>query len=320
MEISDFKEGDEKDILELFNKAFNKKLSLEYWKWRYRDNPTRKTMIKLMWDNGVLTGHYAVSPVEMIVENKVSLSALSMTTMTHPDYGGRGIFTTLAESLYSEIEEKYGVQSVWGFPNNNSHYGLIKNLKWKDLAVIPTLSIDLNNFTGKKNDSFEVKENFSKKNEEAVLSFYTNQTIAVNRTKEYLNWRYVQNPVNNYIIFEKEQAGVNNFAVTKSFTSFDGTGRKEVDITEIFFPSDFPTLVSLITEIRDYYIKETGDNISKLNLWLPLRDRKHILFERMGFTNNEPITYFGIRGLTGNGSKMEDISKWLYSMGDSDIY
>lgn len=105
MEIRDYKPGDEKQILKLFEYSFGKKLPEEYWHWRFIDNPQKQIMIKLMWDKEILAGHYAVSPIEMIVHGEKILTALSMTTMTHPDYIGKGIFTQLAK-LYIEMNQK----------------------------------------------------------------------------------------------------------------------------------------------------------------------------------------------------------------------
>ncbi len=49
-----------------------------------------------MWDDSVLAGHYAVSPVKMKFEYEVKINALSMTTMNHPEFGVRGVFSDLA--------------------------------------------------------------------------------------------------------------------------------------------------------------------------------------------------------------------------------
>ena len=93
-------------------------MSLDFWNWRFRENPfSDKEMISLMWDNDTLAGHYAVSPAAMIFDQQPALTALSMTTMTHPEYGGRGIFTQLANHLYDEIYREHQVKMVWGFPN-----------------------------------------------------------------------------------------------------------------------------------------------------------------------------------------------------------
>ena len=96
MEIRNYSSGDEQKILELFSLVFKKEMSLDYWKWRFLDNPERMTMIKLMWDGDLLAGHYALSPMRLLIGDDVVLSGLSMTTMIHPKYFGKGIFTKLA--------------------------------------------------------------------------------------------------------------------------------------------------------------------------------------------------------------------------------
>ena len=93
MEIRPFSPGDEVHILNLFEASFGKKMSPMFWDWRYRANPfISNIMIHMMWDDEVLAGHYAVSPVQMLVEGNSQMTALSMTTMTHPAYSGRSTF------------------------------------------------------------------------------------------------------------------------------------------------------------------------------------------------------------------------------------
>ena len=323
MKIADYKPGDEIEILKLFKTSFKKELSLNFWNWRFLNNPAGEVMIKLMWDGNTLAGHYAVSPVELIINGEVQLSALSMTTMTHPEYGGRGIFTTLAESLYCDIKEKHNVSSVWGFPNSNSHYGFIKNLKWKDLNVIPTLSISLNNFKEKRDERISVTKNFK---EEHGITFHNTllgeNKLAVHRTKQYLNWRYSNNPVNNYTIFECHDQGNQYFAVTKCFALRSESGIEDVaiDLVEICFPADISLLYGLISEIVAFYSSNFNTPLSRINLWLPLSDPKFILFEKMGFFIHSPLTFMGARSLSPAGYPTEKSQKWQYSMGDSDIY
>lgn len=150
MKIRDYTNGDEIEIVKLFELVFGKPMSLEYWTWRFRDNPCSKYAIKLMWNEQELIGHYAVSPVMLDVEGVAQLTGLSMTTMTHPGYTGLGIFQQLSEALYKDMKDMLGMTAVWGFPNNNSHRGFIKNLEWKDIGVIPMMSCEVANITAKK--------------------------------------------------------------------------------------------------------------------------------------------------------------------------
>ncbi len=285
------------------------------------NNPVSKPMIKLMWDGETLAGHYAVSPVELIVNGDVSLTSLSMTTMTHPDYAGRGIFTTLAESLYKTIQEKFNVTAVWGFPNRNSHYGFIKNLKWKDLAAIPTLKLEVESFRRGSDENIEVIENFTTSHYSSFLSNLRKDVVSVNRTKEYLEWRYVNNPSNKYIIFEVDVEDERYYAVAKTFltsTSLDKV--TEIDIVELCVPTDVELIRSLVSKVLSYYEAKNTTMITSVNLWLSQNDPKYIMAEKLGFTMEKPITYFGIRSLESKEKHFETIHNWQFSMGDSDIY
>lgn len=100
MEIKNYQKGDEKKIISLFELVFKRPMSLEQWQWRFENNPAGKYMIKLMWDGDVLAGHYAVSPIKMMVVEREILTTLSLTTMTNPDYGEEE-FSAILQMLYT---------------------------------------------------------------------------------------------------------------------------------------------------------------------------------------------------------------------------
>ncbi len=152
MEVKDFQFGDEKDILSLFEITFGRFMRQDVWQWRFQNNPAGKHYIKLMWENDKLVGHYAVSPFYMNIDSGLYQASLSMTTMTHPDYNGRGFFKILATELYKTLHEQYDIKLVMGYPNKNSHYGFIKNLQWKDLAVVHHLVLNTSCLKRSKSD------------------------------------------------------------------------------------------------------------------------------------------------------------------------
>lgn len=317
MEIKDYIKDDEIKILELFHLTFGKPLSEPYWKWRFIDNPENKIMIKLMWDNETLAGHYAVSPVKINVKGDTILTALSMATMTHPKFTGKGIFTELAETLYREESKKNDLKAAWGFPNNNSHYGFIKKLNWIDLEQIPTFSIGVEKI--KKTNFSEIKlvTSFDENHIKTQQKLPPANKIKVEKSIEYLTWRYIKNPINHYTIFEFKDNANTYFAVTKVFSSFSDKDKFEVDILELNFPNDYDSLLQLMNAIFNHY---KDYDLLKINTWLSVNDSKHLQLEKIGFLNISPITYLGIRILDEKYKQLEESKSWLYSMGDSDIY
>jgi len=314
VEIKQYKKGDEKNILELFKLSFNQVMSIDYWKWRFIDNPIGTQMIYLMWDNNTLVGHYAVSPTILKLNGEtICQSALSMTTMTHPEYGGKGIFTKLASSLYETEYSKGNLDIVWGFPNRFSHRGFIKNLGWKNVTVIPNFSLDLMDFRHKESSSDQFRKideindkHVSKRNE--LISDYK---VTVEKDVQYYKWRYNLNPIVEYSIFGDND---NNFFIIKEFRNGITS---EIDILEWSVLNDFSKMKDAINTIISHFEKN-GVSVKKLNFWLPINDKNYIDFEKLGFVNRENLTFMGFKNLNPKFSIAN--LEWLYQMGDSDVY
>ncbi len=315
MEIRDYKTGDEKHILKLFKSAFGKELSIEYWRWRFLDNPVNQLMIKLMWDADRLVGHYAVSPIVFNVNKKKTLTALSMTTMTDPEYAGKGIFTKLASELYFNESENNGLKAVWGFPNNNSHFAFINKLQWRDLEKIHTLSLPVEKISKDLGSAIKPTNHFVQGHVKAFNQITALQKIKLDKSLDYLNWRYLNNPSNKYIILEKEVGDINYFAVTKVFKSFSNHSKFEIDILELVFPEE--DLLELLSTIKNIY---KDYDVSQFNLWLSPYDQRSKPLSDIGFSNNNQTTHMGVKVMDSNYELLNNSFDWAYSMGDSDIY
>jgi len=314
MEIRSYTKGDEKAICELFKAVFNKEMTLDYWNWRYANNPTGLQMISLMWDEDKLAGHYAFSPTQMELNGEKILSGMSMTTMTHPDYRGLGIFPVLAEHLYREQAVEHGLSFAWGFPNSNSHYIFSKVLKWKDVEQIPTFSLFVDGFKS-LTSSNSIRNGIDFKNDIQEFRPAAEGELRVFKSQSYLQWRYIDNPVADYHVFTLEFDGKICYAITKLFNSFDFNDRVEIDIVELNFPDDYKSISELISSILSFYGTE---NPVRINMWLPLNRKNHLLFEKIGFVNTAPVTYLGYRVLGQDIN--HNVKQWSYQMGDSDVY
>lgn len=290
---------------ELFNLTFKRKIHPDYLRWRYLDNPVDDLLVAVAIDNNKIVANYSASPCNLIFDGTLYKTALSMTTMTHPDYNGRGLFTDLAELLYCEMEKR-GYSLIWGFPNNNSHGIFQSKLAWEDIYEIPNFTINLQMVKPTLIESdylFEFDNTFEK------IVVYPNSKIQVEKNVDYYKWRYLSNPVNKYVnygLIYKDKYRAN--AIYKNYGD-------SIDLVELTGDSDEMKLILLKKLIQN--LKEQGNN--HMNCWLNVNSGLYTSFEKLGFHNTAPVTYFGGRQL-GAGIMFNNYKLWEISMGDSDVY
>jgi Acetyltransferase (GNAT) domain len=308
MEIRDYITGDERKILELFKIVFKKEMSLEYWNWRFIKNPMDRIQIKLMFDGEILAGHYAVSPQQLIVDGRPYEAALSMTTMTHPDYAGKGIFTKLASTLYSDFYLSKTLDIVYGFPNDNSHYAFVNKLGWTDICSITTYSVS--GFKAKEVKGTKLITRFVDDHYKTFINSVNNYNVYLNRTTAWFNWRYFDNPANKYVAYEINDENKGSFIVGKLFVGNDGY---EIDICELIDREG--RVAELISALVNHF---SDKKINKINVWTPSNDNRQGQLTKCGFQLSDHKTHFGFRCM--NENVRINKNSFYFSMGDSDIY
>ncbi len=291
----------------LFKVAFNREIHPDYLNWRYLNNPVNDILVAVAVDNGKIIANYSVSPVLIKKDNDIFKTALSMTTMTHPDYNGRGLFTTLANLLYEEMQKR-DYKFVWGFPNANSHGIFIKKLNWNDIYEIPNFRLNINDLGIVNMDSeFIIEEDNYFNNQPSFINY--NGKYQVFKSKDYYKWRYLDNPENNYthLILKMSDEVLGNIVYKEFNDSFD--------ILELNGNN---------TEIKQQLVfalilRAKKQGILHINSWFNLYDDFHLNLEKIGFLHQSPITYLGIRKLHCEND-VSSYSNWNIQMGDSDVY
>jgi len=85
---------------------------------------------------------YGVIPCFIQCGDQIVLAAQSADTMTHTDHRNKGLFMKLARLTFDLCKE-VGIKLVFGFPNQNSHRGLVK-LGWVTTEVMERFRIAVN--------------------------------------------------------------------------------------------------------------------------------------------------------------------------------
>ncbi len=317
MDIRMYQPGDEIAIVRLFELVFKRPYSIEQWQWRFTLNPAGNYKIAMMWDGDVMAGHYAVSPVDMLLDGQPMKTALSLTTMTHPDYGGRGIFKQLASFLYDHLEQKEGYELIWGFPNTNSHYGFIKNLGWHDISAVHTMAVDPSNVRSANAIEMLRVDTFTPEMAALLRNAAANR-VAVVRDQAYLNWRIFNKPASHYDVWVAgSTVEPEAVIITKAYLVNEDT----IDLNIIDWGcrdlNQFSAyLTSIVRQKRNH-----STQIRRITLWGNLwQTQTYGALERIGFTPQAPITYLAGRASTPLANNALDMRNWHLSFIDSDVY
>jgi GNAT superfamily N-acetyltransferase len=300
------------EFVRLSEACFGTPIPDAFWRWRYLDQADDYLAMNVHTDDGSVVANYSASGLLLSWRGQEHRALLSMSTMTHPSYAGRGLFTTLADELYRAAGER-GYAAVLGFPNENSHAGFVSRLKWSDVYEIPTLHLGQ---AGLRVDRGECTLVASRRFEGEIREpSWLDELIHVKRTADHLNWRFADHPSNDYSMWVLGEAPHHGYAVTKRYET-------ELDVVE-FLAGDAQEAGELLRNIVAH-AKAIG--VTGINTWLPMHCPYRAVFEKLGFINRAPVTYFGGRGLldplafTGIPADFRTFRNWFVQMGDSDVY
>jgi GNAT superfamily N-acetyltransferase len=346
--IRAYQEGDEEGILQLIQLAFGWS-DKKYWDWRYRSNPADTGRIWVADDAGKIVGHGALIPIKMKIGAETVTAFISADTVTHPDYRHQGIFEALDREKCAEVA-KEGNFIAYRFPNRFSYQGAMK-FGWFEVSrlkrFIKPLNLEniLKRYIGNKalRKSCAAGGNLiisllyrTKKSPEVAGLFIVrissfddrvnelwdkvsnDHDIMVVRSKEYLNWKYVEMPGNDFVIFGAEKDGqVCGYMVLKCTRQPRGllTG----DIIDLVAPLNQTDIIHcLISRAIEYFRHEKVDVI----IYEMIAGKTyHAILRKCGFISSSLISknpfcvYSSHPGIPR--AYLEDAGHWFIQSGNS---
>lgn len=134
--------ADASDIARLrdcFARNSERRRSQAHFEWLYLHNPARQLFVDVATAaDGRIVAVYAALPSWIAAGEQQRLVLQSLDTLTDREYRGRGLFVSLARSLYRRAQAA-DCAFVYGFPNGNSAHGFFEKLAWSRLDPMPFL-------------------------------------------------------------------------------------------------------------------------------------------------------------------------------------
>ena len=284
---------------DLYHSCFSDKIDANIIEQRYLQNPIDDLCMFVALENNKIVANYSVSPAYLQTGDKQIKCALSLNTMTHPDFTGKGLFVQLALNLYDELKQR-GYGMVYGFPNYISNRTFCTKLGWKDIYEIPTLELVVEKEFPYNPSVIIPCTSFD------VPQLATNR-LTVAKTEAYFNWRYKNKPYTEYHLLKTTRGG---WMVYKHYQNM-------VNIVE-FHPGNLEDLADMVGYVSSV-VKELG--LEKMTVWSDTNSWVHLCLEKFGFRNRYPITYFGACNLNmPTDIDIWDFRNWNIQMGDDNVY
>jgi hypothetical protein len=193
--------------------------------WLHHHNLLRSNVIYYAMKGDEIAGIYTALPVIFRIREHLVPALQSIDTITDIDHRGKGLFIKLANSLYNDAAASH-FALIYGFPNPNSAPGFFRKLQWKSFGEAPFLFMPLNPFyflrkllKRKKHTDFsssnyifdaipatQWQKDISIKAIDVFDNAYDaiwtravkNINVCVDRSADYMNWRYVDKPGEHY--------------------------------------------------------------------------------------------------------------------------
>ncbi|WP_168196259.1 GNAT family N-acetyltransferase [Echinicola soli] len=174
--------------------------SLDLWQWKHVDNPFGASPVLVAEEQDDIVGVRAFMQWGFSQSGQFIKAIRAVDTAVHPDYQGKGIFRKLTHTLTQACrQEEY--QFIFNTPNSKSMPGYLK-MGWQKRGNLPIKMAVVRPFgwfSGRK--SGESKENIQQDWPASLLAKVSSAEIDGLQTcisPEFIQWRYVQNPLFRY--------------------------------------------------------------------------------------------------------------------------
>lgn len=327
-EVRPYRDGDEAEILRLFEKVFGIRRPPEHWKWKFRDNPAGRQILVATTRAEGIVGQYAGVPVWAEADGVPLLLSQIVDVMVDPSHRAQrafkrpALFATLARAFFREFGGPDRTALLYGFPTP-AHFRLgVRYLDYVPLAPVTWLAKDLTAATplspGRAwRTSVAERTHFDSTADRFWQWAREGARIATRRDARYLNWRYVECPDLRYRVFvaaDRLTRKMRGFAVLR----LGWFGQPLAALADWLVPADAPAVGRALLARCEAVARQA--EMRHLHAWFPPRSEAARLLRTCGYGEQPTDYHLVYMTFTDalHGPRLAE--QWYYTMGDSDIF
>lgn len=290
------------ELYDLFRLTYGSDLSYrKRWLWEFEENPHKdRIVILLAQGEGEIAGVTTRLPVDIVMGNTLIEGAFSVNSMIHPGYRRMGIMDRLYKKsfeLYPVLLSKGTTPNMYKLLMKLGYRGLgpqsamttllspVRWLLWRMMGrAIPQGSLEN---VVEVSPAFEEIHLFGDEFDAFFKGIAGGYEAVVHKTADYMNWRYIDNPLRSYKAFYGRRGGV-----IESMVVLSGCGIKG-KIVDILWNNREKEALSRVVRLSKGYLRKCG--YTKMSCWAPYGELKRALkkawfLERGDFLNLSVFT------------------------------
>ncbi len=346
--VRDGNKLDKEGILSLRGVVFGEeerdKLDPRFWQWEFTEGSDGKAFIYIVEDQNRIIGHFADIPRRFSVQGEVILGTLSLDLMVHPDYRRKGVFGAMGRYGAEKVKQENGL-FLTAFPIRSETILGLKKIGWREVAKLPVLVYPIR-FKGILNRyvhfpplgllaggiaSFFYFLIYGLKRKKETGGVEIDQVGSLDepfdlfwqkasalypvmgiRNRDYLNWRYLQHPTRNYVIYRAKKSGeMRGYIVLRKVDLLKFNSAVIVDLLAL----DEEILSALVEKGIQHSRQERAD---LLGVMVPQDHLYYKLLRRKGFLPSLKTFLFMIYSHADKGIFLSP-EKWYVNWGDTDV-
>ncbi len=316
MQIRDFTDTDLPAMQTLYKETYNREFPTDRVFWMRQGNPTGPAI----WPIAVEQDEYAGQSTSVIVPFRDGDSQTKIVKMQNamvsPKFRGRHVYSDIVQAKMDRADAA-GYSYVYGFPNANSHKAFVGRYGFALICEIPSLGIKREDITEEPDPglTFEVSgpSSFTVEDANLFAGFSSQVRFRIDRTVEYLNWRYEPASGHTYFVVRGFENGqLVSIAVAKYYEDASG-----IDIVELACPTDRRHIHALLQAL----VAAVGDReVDGIEIWCFGGNPLVAAIAEAGFKPTGRSTSLIWRSHPDQGAAPAVTNDFLLTMGDSDVY
>jgi len=326
MKIERVKLDDIEEILELFCVSDPRHIRNKlYYKWRNLKSPFGQAHSFIMKLDNRIIAHYSVLPLDFRYNNRIIKVGFGQQAVVHPKFRNLKHIYNLMNAIYDYLMENSEIGFLIAFPNENFYLVKEKVLGWKRIFRSTAKVYKIDDILSKLSNVI-IKGRIRKIDKLESLNLRSRgvankNAISFGVNKDYIKWRYFDNPENFYIIFGYESVENTFDGVIFIKPYFDVNTNELIGHLLGLEAVEYPVELALIHSALKYLKEVLG--ISKVVQWdFGISPIVRFLSEYDYIEERYYVNFLG-KNLTLDEDTYEDflnVEKWCLDMHISDVY